>query len=153
MAAVMASTARAIAGISRATASATRRSSALMISRMRSADRASMPSDAGFACSVSRFSSNAGLPHHGARRFESEPGTLFRRHVLQTAAEDFHAHEILISDLLQGMKETHQVYDAFAGHEPLVIADLVRGQLGRIAQMNVDDAVFARVDDVRGGRA
>src|ERR1700722_4544297 len=116
MAAAMASTARAIAGISRATAWATRPSSALMISRTRSAGRASMPSDAGFACSVSRFSSNAGLPHYGARRFESEPGALFRRHVLQAAAEDFHADEVLVADLLQGMKEAHQVDDAFAGH-------------------------------------
>src|ERR1700722_13296928 len=113
MAATMASTARAMAGISRATTSATRRSSALMISRMRSAGRASMPSDAGLACSVSRFSSNAGLPHHGARRFESEPGALFRGYVLQTTAEDFHADEVLVSDLLQGTKEAHQVDNAF----------------------------------------
>src|ERR1700722_987620 len=109
MAATMASTARAMAGISRATASPTRRSSELMISRMRSAGRASMPSDAGVAGSVSRISSNGGLPHHGARRFESEPGALFRRHVLKTAAEHFHADEVLVADLLQGTKEAHQV--------------------------------------------
>src|ERR1700722_16523906 len=109
MAAAMASTARAIAGISRATAWATRPSSALMISRTRSAGRASIPSDAGFAFSVSRFSSNAGLPHYGAPRFESEPGALFRRHVFQAPAKDFHTDKVLIPDLLQGVEEACQV--------------------------------------------
>src|ERR1039457_4489801 len=105
MAATIASTARAMAGTSGATASATWRSSALTISRMRAVGSASMPSEAGLTCSVSRFSSNAGLPHHGAGCFETQPRALFGRHILEMAAEDFHAEGVLVADFVERHQE------------------------------------------------
>src|SRR5580700_6500959 len=121
MAATMASTARATAGISRATASATRRSSALTISRIRAVGSASMPAEAGLTCSVSRFSSgslgNAGLPHHGERCFQTQPRARFGRHILQAAAEDLHAEGILVTDFVKRHQERVQVDDALAGHK------------------------------------
>src|ERR1017187_10172376 len=157
MAATMASTARAMARTSRATASATWRSSALTISRMRAVGSASMPSEAGLICSVSRFSnifsSKAGLPHHGERWFETQPCALFGRHVLEAAAEDFHAEGVLVADFVQREQESVLVDDALAGHQPLVVADLVGRQLWRIAEVHVDDAVLAGFHDVGGGGA
>src|ERR1017187_2844787 len=161
MAATTASTARVIAGISRATAPATWRSSALTISRMRAVGSASMPSEAGLTCSVRRFSSicagvfsgNAGLPHHGAGCFETQPRALFGRHVLEAAAEDLHAEGVLVADFVERHQECVQVDDALAGHEPLVVADLIGRQFGRVAEVHVDDAVLAGFDDVGGGRA
>jgi hypothetical protein len=56
MAAAMASTALAMAGISFATASATLRSSPFITPSISSVDMASMSADAGLRCSVRRFS-------------------------------------------------------------------------------------------------
>src|ERR1035438_5345766 len=140
MAATTASTARVMAGISRATAPATRRSSALTISRMRAVGSASMPSEAGLTCSVSRFSSNAGLPHHGAGCFETQARALFGRHVLEAAAEDLHAEGVLVTDFVERHQECVQVDDAFAGHEALVVADLIGRLVGRVAEALADDA-------------
>src|ERR1700691_482783 len=121
MASTMASTARPMAGISRATASATWRSSALMISRMRAVGSASMPSDAGLTCSVSRSASgvsgNSGLPHHAARCFEGQPCALFGLHFFQAAAEDFHAESVRVADLLERAQESYQIDHALAAHQ------------------------------------
>src|SRR5450755_1573040 len=112
----MASTARAMDGISRATAAATWRSSALMISRIPAAGSASMPCEAGLTCSVKRFSSEgsgkAGLPHHGARCFESQAGGRFGGHILEASAKHFDAERVFVADLVKGLQEPVQVDDA-----------------------------------------
>src|SRR5580658_4388912 len=155
MAATMASTARVMAGISRATASATWRSSTLIISRMRAVGSASMLFDAGLTCSVNRFArglGNPGLPHDGERCFQAQTRGCLGRHVL-AAAEDFHAERILVADFVERHQEGIQVDDALAGHQPFVVANLLGRLLRRVAEMHVDNATLAGFDDVFGGRA
>src|SRR5207253_654278 len=74
----MASTARAIAGISRSTAAATLWSSALMIRSAASVESVSMPAEAGLGCSVRSFSSTlqANTLNNRRRRFGGRPYAL-----------------------------------------------------------------------------
>src|SRR5256885_282388 len=130
----MASTARAILGISRATDSATLRSSALMMRNTSSVGSVSIDAEAGLSCSVSSFSSTAssgrvpetvavvrqlhdpGLLQNGAAAFHRQPRSLLGRHEFQTAAEHFHAQILPISDLLERLEKAHQIDHALTGH-------------------------------------
>src|ERR1700691_3026934 len=119
-----------------------------MISRIRPVGSASMPSEAGLTRSVSRFSSgfsgifssHAGLPHHGARRFETQARPLFGSHVFQPAPEDFYGKSDLVADLVEREQEWDKRDDALARHQPLVVADLVGRQLRCIVEVDVNDA-------------
>ena len=64
---------------------------------------------------------------------------------LKPAPEDFHAEPVLVADFLEGVQEAHQVDDSLAGHEPFVVQNLFRGQIGRIVEVHMHDAAFAGV--------
>src|SRR6185312_5291959 len=76
---------------------------------------------------------------------------LLGRHLVQAAAEHFHAERVRVANRLQRLQKSGQVDDAFAGQQPLVVTNLLGGEIGRIIEMNVYDALPAGINDVLRG--